>query len=214
MTLNAQQSEILRNIRNLEMSGQRRFIYARDPVETASPAQELRFMCGREAESARWSSRASPSRKRGSSYHTTRTHHATNVFPRSLPTLRPCYTEDCNGFDLYGTRDTEALWLSSPARARLPVLFSLSGIGGIMEFAGGLLILFGIFTRPVAFLLSGEMAVAYWMVHAPRSFFPVLNGGDASILYCFVFLLLVFTGPGAWSIDSLLARRDGRLEKH
>jgi putative oxidoreductase len=102
----------------------------------------------------------------------------------------------------------------APPERGLPVLFSLSGIGGIMEFAGGLLILFGIFTRPVAFLLSGEMAVAYWMVHAPRSFFPVLNGGDVSILYCFVFLLLVFTGPGAWSIDSLLARRDGRLEKH
>ncbi|HYM98798.1 MAG TPA: DoxX family protein [Aestuariivirgaceae bacterium] len=102
----------------------------------------------------------------------------------------------------------------APPERGLPVLFSLSGIGGIMEFVGGLLILFGIFTRPVAFLLSGEMAVAYWMVHAPRSFFPVLNGGDASILYCFVFLLLVFTGPGAWSIDSLLARRDGRLEKH
>jgi len=53
----------------------------------------------------------------------------------------------------------------------------------------------------VAFVLSGEMAVAYWMFHAPRNLYPVLNGGDAAILYCFVFLLLVFTGPGAWSLD-------------
>jgi putative oxidoreductase len=80
-------------------------------------------------------------------------------------------------------------------------LLSLRGIGGIMEFVGGLLILFGAFTRPVAFLLAGEMAVAYWIFHAPRSVFPILNGGDAAILFCFVFLLLVFTGPGAWSID-------------
>ena len=57
---------------------------------------------------------------------------------------------------------------------------------------------------------SGEMAVAYWMVHAPRSFFPILNGGDAAILYCFVFLLLVFAGPGVWSIDGALARGDRR----
>jgi putative oxidoreductase len=69
---------------------------------------------------------------------------------------------------------------------------------------GGILLLVGLFTRPVAFLLSGEMAVAYWMVHAPRSFFPVLNGGDPAILYCFIFLYLVFAGPGAWSIDGML----------
>src|SRR5918999_1648389 len=89
----------------------------------------------------------------------------------------------------------------APAERGMPELFSLSGIGGIMEFGGGLLIALGLFTRPVAFLLSGEMAVAYWMFHAPRSIFPILNGGDAAILYCFVFLLLVFTGPGAWSFD-------------
>ena len=58
----------------------------------------------------------------------------------------------------------------------------------------------GLFTRPVAFILAGEMAVAYWMFHAPQSVYPVLNGGDAAILYCFVFLLIVCTGPGAWSI--------------
>ncbi len=82
-----------------------------------------------------------------------------------------------------------------------PALLSLAGLAGILEFFGGILLLIGLFTRPVAFLLSGEMAVAYWMAHAPRSFFPVLNGGDAAILYCFVFLLLFFAGPGAWSLD-------------
>ncbi|MDK1494699.1 DoxX family protein [Sinorhizobium sp. 7-81] len=94
-----------------------------------------------------------------------------------------------------------------PPEQGLPALFSLSGISGLMELVGGLFILVGLLTRPVAFLLAGEMAVAYWMVHAPQSFFPVLNGGDASILYCFVFLLLVFTGPGAWSIDGTLSAK-------
>ena len=82
-----------------------------------------------------------------------------------------------------------------------PPAFSLLWIGAVMELFGGLLILVGFLTRPVAFLLSGEMAVAYWMFHAPQNPFPVLNGGDAAILYCFIFLLLVFTGPGAWSFD-------------
>ncbi len=87
----------------------------------------------------------------------------------------------------------------------LPALLSLGGIGGLLELFGGILILIGLWTRPVAFILSGQMAVAYWMFHAPRSFYPLLNGGDAAILYCFVFLLLVFTGPGALSLDE--ARR-------
>ena len=93
----------------------------------------------------------------------------------------------------------------APPQSGLPPAFSLHWIGAILEFGGGLLILIGLFTRPVAFVLAGEMAVAYWMFHAPRNLYPVLNGGDAAILYCFVFLLLVFTGPGALSIDS--ARR-------
>ena len=71
-----------------------------------------------------------------------------------------------------------------------------------MEIVGGALLMLGAFTRPVAFLLSGEMAFAYWMAHAPKSVFPVLNGGDAAILFCFVFLYLVFAGPGSWSIDA------------
>lgn len=82
-----------------------------------------------------------------------------------------------------------------------PALFSMMGLAGILEVAGGILVLLGLFTRPVAFVLSGMMAVAYWMAHAPQSVFPVLNGGDAAILFCFVFLYLVFAGPGAWSMD-------------
>jgi putative oxidoreductase len=72
---------------------------------------------------------------------------------------------------------------------------------------GGLLLLLGLFTRPAAFIVSGEMAVAYWMFHAPANAYPVLNGGDAAILYTFVFLLFVFTGPGAWSLDGLRKRK-------
>lgn len=89
----------------------------------------------------------------------------------------------------------------APPSSGLPPLLSLAGIGGVLELVGGALILIGLWTRPTAFVLAGEMAVAYWMFHAPRSFHPVLNGGDAAILYCFVFLLLVFTGPGAWALD-------------
>lgn len=93
----------------------------------------------------------------------------------------------------------------APPQSGLPPALSFLWFGAILEAAGGFLLLIGLFTRPVAFVLSGEMAVAYWMFHAPRSFYPVLNGGDAAILYCFVFLLLVFTGPGAWSVDGARA---------
>lgn len=82
-----------------------------------------------------------------------------------------------------------------------PALFSLFGIAGILEIVGGFLLVIGLFTRPVAFVLSGMMAVAYWMAHAPKSVFPVLNGGDGAVLFCFVFLYLVAAGPGAWSVD-------------
>ena len=74
----------------------------------------------------------------------------------------------------------------------------------MLEVVGGALLVLGLFTRPVAFVLAGEMAFAYWMSHAPRSFFPALNGGDAAILYCFLFLYLAFAGGGAWSLDRAL----------
>src|SRR3954452_17952309 len=94
-------------------------------------------------------------------------------------------------------------WLNFPPSPNHPPLASMAGVGGLMEIVGGILLVLGLFTRPVAFLLSGEMAVAYWMSHAPRSIYPLLNGGDAAILYCFVFLYIFFAGPGPWSIDSM-----------
>ena len=89
----------------------------------------------------------------------------------------------------------------------MPPVGSLMWIGGVLELVGGLLLLIGLFSRPVAFILSGEMAAAYWMFHAPQSTFPMLNGGDAAILYCFVFLLIAAAGPGPWSIDASLRHR-------
>ncbi len=91
--------------------------------------------------------------------------------------------------------------LGFPDLTAVPPFLSLPWWGGVLELAGGLLLTVGLFTRPVAFLLSGEMAVAYFVAHAPRSFFPAVNGGDAAVLYCFVFLYLVFAGPGRWSLD-------------
>jgi putative oxidoreductase len=82
-----------------------------------------------------------------------------------------------------------------------PELFSLFGLAGAIEIAGGILLILGLFTRPVAFILSGEMAVAYFMAHAPNGFFPVLNQGESAVLFCFIFLFLVFAGAGAWSLD-------------
>ncbi len=88
----------------------------------------------------------------------------------------------------------------------MPPAMSFMWFGGLLELVGGLMLLFGILSRPVAFILSGEMAVAYWMFHAPSSTFPSLNGGDAAILYCFVFLYIAAAGPGPWSVDAMLSR--------
>jgi putative oxidoreductase len=88
-------------------------------------------------------------------------------------------------------------------------LLSLIGIGGLLELVGGFLVLIGLFTRPVAFILSGEMAVAYFMFHAPSAFLPLLNRGDGAVLYCFLFLYLAFAGPGPWSVDAMLRMRRG-----
>jgi putative oxidoreductase len=79
--------------------------------------------------------------------------------------------------------------------------FSLVGFAGFIEIVGGLLLLVGLFTRPAAFIMSGEMAVAYFMAHAPRGFFPILNGGELAVLYCFVFLFFAIAGGGSWSLD-------------
>ena len=86
-------------------------------------------------------------------------------------------------------------------------LFSLGGLAGVIELVGGILLLAGLFVRPAAFIVSGEMAVAYFMVHAPQNFFPILNQGELAVLYCFVFLYLFVAGGGAWSLDAVLSRR-------
>lgn len=95
----------------------------------------------------------------------------------------------------------------APPSFGMPAPLTLIWDAAILEFVGGLLLLFGVFTRPVAFVLSGEMAFAYWIAHGPRSPFPVLNGGEAAILYCFVFLYLFAAGGGAWSVDQYLRQR-------
>ena len=89
-------------------------------------------------------------------------------------------------------------------------LLSIFWWSGLLEVFGGLLIMIGLFTRPVAFLLAGEMAVAYFWRHAPKNFWPGANGGELAALYCFVFLYLAAAGAGIWSADRALSRRSGR----
>lgn len=85
-------------------------------------------------------------------------------------------------------------------------LASLAGVAGALELVGGALVALGLFTRPAAFILSGEMAVAYFMVHAPQSFYPIVNQGELAVLYCFVFLFLAAAGGGAFSLDGMRRR--------
>lgn len=96
-----------------------------------------------------------------------------------------------------------------PMKGGAPPLMSLFGVSGVLEFFGGLLLLLGLFTRPVAFILAGEMAVAYFMMHASSGtwLWPVLNQGEPAVLNCFVFLYLSVAGGGPWSLDHLLRRR-------
>ena len=84
-------------------------------------------------------------------------------------------------------------------------LMTQRGLAGILETFGGAAIALGLFTRPVAFLLAGEMAVAYFQVHWPRAFFPIKNGGDNAVLFCFIYLYLMVAGGGPWSLDALIA---------
>lgn len=94
-----------------------------------------------------------------------------------------------------------------PQPSPLPALFSLSWFAGAIELIGGALLAVGLFTRVSAFIMSGEMAFAYFISHAPRDFFPINNRGDAAILYCFIFFYIAFAGGGPWSLDAILARR-------
>ena len=99
--------------------------------------------------------------------------------------------------------------LAFPAPQPMPELFSLHWFAGAIEFVGGALLAVGLFSRSVAFVMSGEMAFAYFISHAPHSFFPILNRGDGAILYCFIFFYLAFAGPGPWSLDALWNRKRG-----
>jgi putative oxidoreductase len=98
--------------------------------------------------------------------------------------------------------------LGFPPGTAAPPMFGLLWFAGVVELVGGALLTVGLFTRIVAFVASGEMAVAYFMSHAPQNFFPLLNSGDAAILYCFIFFYFFVAGGGAWSVDRLVLRRD------
>jgi putative oxidoreductase len=99
-----------------------------------------------------------------------------------------------------------------PSPMPTPALFTMYWFAGAIELVGGALVLLGLFTRPAALIMSGEMALAYFISHAPHSFFPILNRGDGAILYCFIFLYLVFAGGGPLSLDALVWRGSRRAE--
>jgi putative oxidoreductase len=89
-----------------------------------------------------------------------------------------------------------------------PPMTPLLYVQGVIEIVGGILLLVGAWTRPVAFILAGDMAVAYFMAHFPRSFFPAVNGGDGAVLYCFVFFYIFFAGGGPWSVDRAMLKQE------
>ncbi len=94
-----------------------------------------------------------------------------------------------------------------PSLLPTPAVFTMYWFAGAIELGGGALVAAGLFTRVAAFIMSGEMAFAYFMSHAPKGFFPILNRGDGAILYCLIFLYVAFAGPGPWSLDALWRRR-------
>jgi putative oxidoreductase len=135
------------------------------------------------------------------------THVRTHSFPAMLSELAP--------YVLSIVRIVAGLLFLEHGMSRLfgfpspiptPHPLTLYWFAGCIELSGGFLITLGLLARPAAFIMSGEMAFAYFLSHAPRGFFPILNAGDPAILYCFVFFYLVFAGPGPWSLDALLWR--------
>jgi putative oxidoreductase len=114
---------------------------------------------------------------------------------------------------LFLAHGTEKI-LGFPTGGRpMPGAFTMYWFAGMLEVVGGMLLALGLFTRPVAFVLSGQMAFAYFISHAPKDFFPSLNGGDAAILFCFVFLYIAAAGPGPWSLDATRMRSVSTLPR-
>jgi len=109
-------------------------------------------------------------------------------------------------FSLHGFQKVLGLLGGMGGKGATAAVGTLPWIAGVLELVGGLMILLGLFTRPVAFILAGEMAVAYFQVHFPRGFWPINNGGEPAALYCFVFLYLAAAGPGPWSLDRVKHR--------
>jgi putative oxidoreductase len=108
-------------------------------------------------------------------------------------------------FVVHGTQ--KLLGVPAPPPGGTFPVETLMGAAGLIESVGGALLLVGLLTRPIAFLMSGEMAFAYFMQHAPRDFWPLLNGGELAALYCFLFLYFAAVGAGPWSVDAWIARR-------
>ena len=109
-------------------------------------------------------------------------------------------------FLVHGTMKLFAFPIGVSAKGGTVILLSQSGLGGVLETFGGLLLLVGLFTRPVAFILAGEMAVAYFQFHFPSGFWPLVNQGELAALYCFLWLYFSAAGAGPWSLDALLQR--------
>lgn len=124
-----------------------------------------------------------------------------NWSPRALSVLRIII-----GF-LFLWHGSQKLF-NYPPKEDFTAAAGLMLLAGILEFGGGILFLIGLFTRPVAFVLCGLMAVAYFMAHAPGGFLPIVNKGEPAVVYCFVFFYFIFAGGGAWSLDRLISRRD------
>jgi len=101
-------------------------------------------------------------------------------------------------------------WPASPMPAPPPEMVAWLFAAGLLELVGGIFLILGLFTRPISFLLCGQMAVAYWGFHVPMSFWPAVNMGVAAILYCFIFLYLAAAGPGAWALDNARERQVAR----
>jgi putative oxidoreductase len=123
--------------------------------------------------------------------------------PRVLSILRIV-----SGLVLWQHGVQKLLQFPNPAGA-MPPTGSLIWFAGLIELVLAPLLILGLFTRPVAFILAGEMAFAYFIGHAPRGFYPSMNGGNLSIMYCFVFFYLAFAGPGPWSLDETVRRNRG-----